>query len=98
MIKKMIRKISHAKTFVVLLAGLDTGFSVINGLLTHKSIIRKKTVLAGAKPDREVVTVPIQPLLVQTLRATDSNGCAARSRAAVKKALRLRRRQVSASA
>jgi len=68
MIKKMIRKISHAKTFVVLLAGLDTGFLVINGLLTHKSIIRKKTVLAGAKPDREVVTVPIQPLLVQTLR------------------------------
>ena len=69
MIKKMIRKIAHAKTFFVQLVGLDTGFSVINGLLTHKTAVRKKTDFAAAKsPSREAITVPIQPLTVQTLR------------------------------
>jgi hypothetical protein len=68
MIKKTIKQIGQLRTFIVLLAGLDTGFSVINGLLTHKRIIRKKADRADAKPYREVVTVPIQPLLVQTLR------------------------------
>ena len=69
MIKKMIRKIAQAKTFIVLLAGLDTGFSVINGLLTHRTAVRKNADLAGAKSSyRESVPVPSRPVLVQTLR------------------------------
>jgi hypothetical protein len=69
MIKKMIRKIARAKTFVVLLAGLDTGFSVINGLLIHKTNVHKNADLAGAKPSyREAAPLPARPMLVQTLR------------------------------
>ena len=69
MIKKMITKIVRAKTFVVLLTGLDTGFSVINGLLTHKTAVRKSADLAGAKPSyRDTAPLPARPMLVQTLR------------------------------
>jgi hypothetical protein len=69
MIKKMIRKIARAKTFVVLLTGLDTGFSVINGLLTHKPNVRKNADFAGAKLSyREAAPLPARPILVQTLR------------------------------
>jgi len=66
MIKKMITKIARVKTFVVLLAGVDTGFSVINGLLTHKTKVRKNADLAGA---REAAPVPPRPLLVPSLRS-----------------------------
>lgn len=69
MIKKMIRKIAQAKTFVVLLVGLDTGFSVINGLLTHRAAVRKTVDLARVKASyREAAPAPARPVLVENLR------------------------------
>ena len=68
MIKKTIQKIGRAKTFVVLLAGLDTGFSVINGLLTHRTAIGNNTDVARPKPPYpEIAPVPARPVLVKTL-------------------------------
>jgi len=69
MIKKTIKKIGRVKTFVVLLAGLDAGFAVINGLITYKTTVRKNASLAGAKPSYcEAAPGPARPVLAQTLR------------------------------